>query len=143
MIGQAAIGNPRIFTPHHPTLQEKLATLLRHLDLSVACDQLFNACQEKRKGKRMKNSEITNENYRKNICFQKEELQQQIQTNLKQPNFETHSIIEFRKFLFQYVKGIPESREWKNHILTIKSYGGLRNAITTFFETKQTITIEH
>jgi tRNA-dihydrouridine synthase len=119
MIGQAAIGNPRIFTPHLPTLQEKLETVLRHLDLSVACDQ------------------GSSKPYGKSICLQKEELQQRIQTHLQQPDFETQSIVEFRKFLFQYVKGIPESREWKTGILTVKTYGELRESIKSFFEKRR------
>ena len=42
MIGQAAIGNPRIFTPHEPTLEEKCETVLQHLDYSIACDEWFD-----------------------------------------------------------------------------------------------------
>jgi tRNA-dihydrouridine synthase len=123
MIGQAAIGNPRIFTPHLPTLDEKLETILRHLDVSVACDQLFETYGV--------------------ILITLDLLEQQIKTNLKNPDFEAHSIVEFRKFLFQYLKGIPDSREWKNQILTIKRYGELRKKITTFFETKQETNFEH
>lgn len=36
MIGQAAIGNPRIFTPHRPTDQERIQTCLDHLYLMTA-----------------------------------------------------------------------------------------------------------
>jgi len=42
MIGQAAIGNPRIFTPHEPTIEEKCETVLKHLDYSIACDEWFD-----------------------------------------------------------------------------------------------------
>lgn len=42
MIGQAAIWNPRIFTPHEPNLEEKCETILDHLDYSIACDQWFD-----------------------------------------------------------------------------------------------------
>ena len=42
MVGQAAIWNPRIFTPHEPTLKEKCETILKHLDYSIACDQRFD-----------------------------------------------------------------------------------------------------
>ena len=41
MIGQGAIGNPWIFTPHQPNWEEKRNTILHHLDLSIACDQYF------------------------------------------------------------------------------------------------------
>ena len=89
MIGQAAIGNPRIFTPHQPTKEEKLQTILRHLDLSIAFDQSSDPA---------------------------------------------HSLVEFRKFLFQYVKGIPESRERKTEMLHIKDYDELKDNIEAFFE---------
>jgi len=41
MIGQAAIGNPWIFTPHIPNNEEKLNAIVRHLELTVASDQYF------------------------------------------------------------------------------------------------------
>ena len=138
MIGQAAIGNPRIFTPHQPTKEEKLETILRHLDLSIACDQLFTTpllkggsdaaprinCGEGAGGS----------NKLPEICIQPEHLHHHIQTNLKNPDFESHSITEFRKFLFQYVKGLPESRERKQEMLKVKKYGEVREMIQRFFE---------
>ena len=41
MVGQAAIGNPRIFTPHIPTHQEIKTTILRHLDYLIAYEDFF------------------------------------------------------------------------------------------------------
>ena len=122
MIGQAAIGNPRIFTSHQPNSHEKMETILRHLDISVACDQHFEKYVEQ------------NTQGVFPICIPKEELEENIKKNLTNPNFESHTVIEFRKFLFQYIKGIPESREWKNSILNIKNYGEVRSRIIEFFE---------
>ena len=42
MIGQAAIWNPRVFTPYEAPKEEKLETILLHLDYSIACDQRFD-----------------------------------------------------------------------------------------------------
>ncbi|GHV25629.1 hypothetical protein FACS1894176_04590 [Bacteroidia bacterium] len=111
MIGQAAIGNPWIFTSHEPSVEEKLQTILRHLDLSVACDQLFD-------GK---------------VVVDRDQLEEQVKKNLQNPDFSVHALVEFRKFLFQYVKGMAESREWKPGILMIGEYGQLREAIVEFF----------
>lgn len=111
MIGQAAIGNPWIFTPYIPSPSEKLQAVLRHLDLSVACDQLFSG----------------------NILLTLEQLEMQIQKNLEKPDFAVHALVEFRKFLFQYVKGMSESREWKSLMLQMMQYGELRDAIIRFF----------
>jgi tRNA-dihydrouridine synthase len=116
MIGQAAIGNPWIFTPHTPYHEEKLAVILRHMDLSVACDQIFSISPNK------------------GICLSHDELEEQIQNNLKNADFASQSIVEFRKFLFQYVKGMPENREWKNTLLQVKNYQTLRQEIISYFE---------
>jgi len=35
MTGQAAIGNPWIFTNHTPTMEEKKETIIKHLDLML------------------------------------------------------------------------------------------------------------
>ncbi|MDR2540412.1 MAG: tRNA-dihydrouridine synthase [Candidatus Peribacteria bacterium] len=110
MIGQATIGNPWIFTPHEPSAEEKLQTILRHLDLSVACDQLFD-------GK---------------VVVDVDQLEDQVRKNLQKPDFFSHALVEFRKFLFQYVKGMAESREWKTGVLMIGEYGQLRRAIIEF-----------
>ncbi|MBQ9554024.1 hypothetical protein IJU97_03600 [bacterium] len=33
-----------------------------------------------------------------------------------------HAIVEFRKYLFQYIKGIPNAREIKQSFLKMKTY---------------------
>lgn len=89
MIGQAAIGNPWIFTPHHPTPQEKLATILEHIQL-------------------IKQRNITEEHLQR-------------------------SLMEFRKHLYSYVKGIPGSKEFKTECNQIKDYHQLVDHIKKFF----------
>jgi tRNA-dihydrouridine synthase len=41
MIGQAAIGNPRIFTPHIPSREEIKDIVLRHLDYMISYENYF------------------------------------------------------------------------------------------------------
>lgn len=89
MIWQAAIGNPWIFTPHLPTPQEKLTTILNHIQLI----------------KERNSSE--------------EHLQR--------------SLMEFRKHLYSYVKGIPGSKEFKVECNHIKEYDTLVEHIKNFF----------
>jgi tRNA-dihydrouridine synthase len=124
MIGQAAIWNPRIFTPHEPTREEKLGTILRHLDYSIACDQWFD---EKIASKSWK---IIIENL--NIPF--ERIEDKIKENQNKLDFQPHTIVEFRKFLFQYVKWIPWSKERKQQVLNCKDYKELKDQIINFFE---------
>lgn len=123
MIGQAAIWNPRIFTSHKPTLEEKCETVLKHLDYSIACDQRFDekvAC---------KLWEITIQDLEIPI----ERIENRAKENQNKSDLQPHTIVEFRKFLFQYVKWIPWSKEWKQQVLVCKDYQELKNQIINFF----------
>ena len=123
MVGQAAIWNPRIFTPHKPTLQEKCETILKHLDYSIACDQRFD---EKIANISWK---ITNQD----LEIPQERIENRCRGNENKSGFQPHTIVEFRKFLFQYVKWIPWSKEWKQKVLVCKDYLELKNQIKDFF----------
>jgi len=90
MIWQAAIWNPWIFTPHTPTLQEKLETIINHINLIKSRNQ------------------------------SEENLQ--------------HSLIEFRKHLYSYVKWLTGSKEFKAECNQIKDYESITNHIKSFFE---------
>ena len=82
MVGQAAVGNPRIFTPHTPSKKELKETILRHLDYMISYENYF---QEQK-------------STYKNILAMPENLE----INKKNP--QTITLAEFRKHLFQYVK---------------------------------------
>ena len=123
MIGQAAIWNPRIFTPYEPTKEEKLETILQHLDYSIACDQRFD-------------EKVASE--QREIVFQDLDIpidwiNNRIKENKQKPNLQPHTIVEFRKFLFQYIKWIPWSKEWKQEVLSCKDYQELKNNIIDLF----------
>ena len=124
MIGQAAIWNPRIFTPHEPTLEEKCETILRHLDYSIACDQRFD---EKVASKSW---EITIQDLEIPLDW----IENRVKENQNKSDLQPHTIVEFRKFLFQYVKWIPWSKEWKQQVLVCKDYQELKNQIIDLFE---------
>lgn len=124
MVGQAAIWNPRIFTPYKPTLEEKCETVLKHLDYSIACDQRFD---EKIVGKSWK---IIIEDL--NIPIGR--IEDRVKENQNKLDLQPHTIVEFRKFLFQYVKWIPWSKERKQQVLNCKDYQELKNQIIKFFK---------
>lgn len=124
MVGQAAIWNPRIFTPYKPTLEEKCETVLKHLDYSIACDQRFD---EKIVGKSWK---IIIEDL--NISIGR--IEDRVKENQNKLDLQPHTIVEFRKFLFQYVKWIPWSKERKQQVLNCKDYQELKNQIIKFFK---------
>ena len=123
MVWQAAIWNPWIFTPYNPTLEEKCNVILNHLDYSVACDQWFDENIVQYGGKI--NSNLLN--------ISTEQLEERIKVNLEWWDFQPHTIVEFRKFLFQYVKWIPWSKERKQDVLSCKWYHELRDKIIGFF----------
>ena len=45
------------------------------------------------------------------------------------PDKEYRAVVEFRKYLFQYIKGVPDAREWKQRVIPIKTFGGLIEAL--------------
>lgn len=118
MVGQAAIGNPWIFTSHTPSLLEKKELILEHLKLLAQFEVYvkqkiypfewvnfpFPSLQE------LENIDI--EKYYQDIYF---------------------SVIEFRKFLFNYVKGIEGNKEFKIQVAQIKDYKELVKVIEEFF----------
>ena len=124
MVGQAAIWNPRIFTPYEPNLEEKCETVLKHLDYSIACDERFD---EKIANKSW---EITNQDLSIPLYW----IEDRVKENKNKSNLNPHTIVEFRKFLFQYVKWIPWSKEWKQQVLNCKDYQELKNQIIDLFK---------
>ena len=110
MIGQWAIGNPRIFTPHIPSKDEIKETILKHLDYMISYENFFQEQKAKYK----------------NILTMPEKLN----INIKNPQAIT--LAEFRKHLFQYVKWIPWSKEFKQKVSTISEYKELVEEIQEF-----------
>ena len=113
MIGQGAIGNPRIFTQHLPSLSEKLETMQEHLLMMIACDLRFEEWWERVDNYTLNQPTLEDlEKLKKLIDFSKE----------------YRSVVEFRKYLFQYIKGIPDTRERKQKVIPIKTVGELFSA---------------
>ena len=112
LIGQAAIGNPRIFTPHIPNNKELKETILRHLELMVRSEQYFEQ-QAKQWSGALKMPEV------KKLPAIQFPVNEQI-------------VVAFRKHLFQYIKWISWSKEWKRTIAVIKDYKALVEEIEKF-----------
>lgn len=111
MIGQAAIGNPRIFTPHVPSREEIKKIILKHLDYMISYENYFQEQKVKYK----------------NILTMPEHLDMNV------TNPQAITLAEFRKHLFQYVKWIPWSKEFKQKVSTIVDYEQLVKEIQEFF----------
>lgn len=158
MIAQAAIGNPRIFIDHEPTLQERYDTIIEHLQLSIAYEIWFNSILEQYphnpKDPILQNNRSIL-HYKKKIDDDDTFVTTQQQTQLHEykipfptlQNIQTiangihrddttpyRSIVEFRKYLFNYIKWIPWSKECKQQIATTKTYPELHTLMKEFFE---------
>ena len=117
MIGQWAIGNPRIFTPHTPSREEIKETILRHLDYMIIYEQYFQEHIKKFKWKLSMPTEKSLNEIRK----------------LPTKDYWLRVILEFRKHLFQYVKWIPWSKEFKQKVSMITEYEQLVEETQKFF----------
>ena len=125
MIGQSAVGNPRIFTPHIPSREEIKETVLKHLEYMISYENFFqNWDMEK-----LKDGNIM-------VMPTKKEIEKYIPKikNLSSKSQALRSIPEFRKHLFQYVKWIPWSKEFKQKVSTITEYKPLVKEIQKFFD---------
>jgi tRNA-dihydrouridine synthase B len=111
MFWQAAIWNPWIFTTHTPDKKELKETIIQHLNLAVNHELQFQKIISKPK---------------LNILLS--DTQRKISNN-EIPN---RPIVEFRKHLFNYIKGIPWSKEFKQKLAQIKDYENLVNEINKF-----------
>ena len=91
-------------------MEEKIEVIKEHLEMMVACELWFENWGEKVEDYRF------NQPKKSDLEFLKKEINSEA---------EYRSVIEFRKYLFQYIKGIPNSREWKQEIIPVNTYGDL------------------
>jgi len=125
MIGQASMGNPRIFVDHEPNLEERLETILEHLKLVVGCELYFKNQTKGVTGKIEENNFILKMPTLNDILWHTKKIE---------AGKKYFSVIEFRKFLFNYVKGIPDSKPFKVRVSQISDYFTLVDASKEFFE---------
>ena len=91
MIGQSAIGNPWILTPHTPTINEKFTTIFRHLDLMMAAEWLFQEAL-------LSMEELLHLPTYAHLCTISEQ-----KPRLQNPDSTSRIAFEFRKYLFNYI----------------------------------------
>ena len=107
MIGQSAIGNPWIFTPYVPSAEERLFTMLEHLKMMIAAELYFQENAKTLKGYKIQQLDISLlDNYKERI----------------DKNTSYHTLVEFRKYAFCYVKWLNHAREWKIKLQSVKTY---------------------
>ncbi len=150
MSAQAAIANPRLFVDYQPTTKDRYEIILRHMKLLAAFEIYFND----NVGPEYSNKQIiinrrkhadSNDDTKGNdlepidfhdYLFPMPTLVQLEEIANSFPVEELvglRSCIEFRKYLFNYVKGIPGSKEFKNEVAQIRDYPTLFEAVDRFF----------
>lgn len=123
MIGQSAIGNPRIFTPDQPSVSQRYHTILKHLRLSCLLELYIRDPIV---------WDIDNQMF---IQPDLDNLLSQINHIDLHPDRNTcHSVIEFRKYLFNYIHGLPGNRDLKIQVAQVKDYDTLRDLICRYME---------
>ncbi|NOZ44391.1 MAG: hypothetical protein GXP45_04605 [bacterium] len=127
MIGQSAIGNPRVFVGDKPDLEELHYRIIEHLHTMMACELYFQ--------EQIQNIPDKDPNFTLTM-FSEAKLQNYIDKAIdiaSTTKTKFFSLVEFRKYLFNYVKGIPGSKEFKTQIAVISEYKELKNKIDIFF----------
>jgi tRNA-dihydrouridine synthase len=124
MIGQACIGNPWILTPYTPTLLDRYETIMLHLDLSCLMELYFQ--------------DLCHFDHDNQVLLQPD-LQEMMTHRAYIDSFveldTCHSVIEFRKHLFNYIHGLPGNKELKMQVANLKNYHALVDAIKQYFDT--------
>ncbi len=152
MIAQAAIANPWIFTPHTPSIKERYDVIKRHLYLSTAYqlwsqesvpentdDLSSNKAYLHAFKKYDPNSDesfefppLSRHSYKVQMPT-KDMIEKKITEISSLTVGKLHSVIEFRKYLFNYIKGLPWSKDLKTQVASINDFETLESAIDTYF----------
>ena len=119
MVWQAAIGRPWIFTNHSPTLDERYETIVRHAKMMIIIYDYYFSNREQGRALKMPTYAWLNE-----------------QIDIFDPSKYDHekTMIEYRKYLFNYISGLPGNRELKVQLATTKDYTTTISYVTEFFE---------
>lgn len=122
MIAQSAIWNPWVLMDHTPTLQEKFETIFNHLNLSMACERHFKNVE-----KQLKKTKTLIMPTRTLLAQYAQEI------NENPTQFDDYrSPIEFRKFLFNYVTWLTNSKQIKKNVPQAKTYKQLMDLLKHF-----------
>lgn len=123
MIGQSAIGNPRILTPHLPTLEQRFSLIFHHLDLMMASERLFHEART------TMDQQLIMPTYEQ-LCI----ISQQKPWTQK-PESTSRVAFEFRKYLFNYLSGFEGNKAIKQQIPERKDYSTLIYGLQIYADT--------
>lgn len=160
MIAQAAIGDPRVLTPHTPTPQDRFDILHKHLALTVAYESYFRDTLEKypedpedtiliQNKQNLHSIKIEQDDdtivhdipeiqrHKRSMPFPtREELQTRMDNidSIVNSRPQRRSVLEFRKYAFNYLATLPGSKECKIQLAQTKDYFETKEIINSFFK---------
>ncbi|MBP7062489.1 hypothetical protein KBA84_06955, partial [Patescibacteria group bacterium] len=157
-IAQAAIGDPRVLTPYTPTPQDRYNILHKHLALTVAYESYFLDTLEQypedpedivliQNKQNLHSIKIEQDDdtivdvpeiqrHKRSMPFpSREELQTRIENidTIVRSRPQRRSVLEFRKYAFNYLATLPGSKECKIQLAQTKDYFETKEIINTFF----------
>lgn len=117
MVGQAAIGRPRLLTGTEPSLADRLSLIERHARMSIVLHDYYEKNMERGRDR-------IQPTYAR-LCNAIEHFD---------PSHYQHdrTMMEFRKYLFSYVSGLAGSRELKTQLAQTKDYTTTMQIVTEF-----------
>ena len=119
MVGQAAIGRPRILLGKEPTIEERYELIMRHMHMMIILFDFYERISHLWR-------DFTQPTY--------DWLQEQIRIFDATKYEPTKTLIEYRKYLFNYISGLPGNKELKQELAQVKDYASMASHITSFFD---------
>lgn len=119
MIGQAALWRPWIFTGTEPTLEERYNTIVRHAQMMIILyDYYFTRIDQ----------------WRSLVLPTYEWLNNEIRIFDASKFDHAKTVIEYRKYIFNYISWLPNNRDLKVQLAHTKEYDLMMQFVDEFFQ---------
>lgn len=119
MIGQWALWRPWIFTGTQPTLEERYNTIVRHAQMMIILYEYYFTRVD---------------HWRDLILPTYEWLNNEIRIFDASKYEHEKTLIEYRKYIFNYISGLPWNRDLKVQLAHTKKYEEMIDFVDAFFE---------
>jgi tRNA-dihydrouridine synthase len=122
MVGQAAIGRPRLMTGHEPSIEERHALIVRHARMIIILYHYYHQGRERGRA-------WVQPTYDR-LCHQINTFD--ISLHSSETSNPEKTMVEYRKYLFNYISGLPGSRDVKTQLAQTKDYGEIIKIISNY-----------
>lgn len=119
MLWQAALWRPWIFTGNEPTLEERYTTIVRHAQMMIILYDYYFARVDQ---------------WRSFVLPTYDWLTNEIRIFDASKYEHEKTLIEYRKYIFNYISGLPWNRDLKVQLAHTKKYDEMIAFVDAFFE---------